>query len=154
LFECEKWFRAAESPLAMCALAGLCEILVWELPKSYLDRRTGYSRQHAGRVMMVVVAVVMDKRTHELEARRERDCCQSRSLAWMDEEQANVVYCARRRRGHPEGSFEAVVSVRRWLGFAGELIASSFIPGQDGIAHVDDVHLDGASSTFFGQLLS
>jgi hypothetical protein len=51
------------------------ERALWNLVEGNLVRRTGYSRQHAGR--MVMVAVMEKRDTHVVQRRREADCCQT-----------------------------------------------------------------------------
>jgi hypothetical protein len=68
--------RAAKSPLAVCASAGLSEILLGVLD---LLRHTGHNRQPALR-MVVEMAVMVLTNAHCLNGKRSPRQCQSGSL--------------------------------------------------------------------------
>ena len=50
-------------------------------------------------------------------------------------------------------SAESVVPVGKWMGYASEAIAAAFVPGDERVADVDDMHLNNASTALVRPLL-
>jgi hypothetical protein len=51
-----------------------------------------------------------------------------------------------------EWAAEAFVAVREGSGFGGDGIASALVPGDQGVAEVDDCHFDAACAVLLGEL--